>query len=575
MGFASGRTTLVLLLLLLQVNEFCAFGIFPHAAFTPLSKSLPSKCRTLVVGKTVRPSALSLASTEDPKEADQEEEQLTLVVGANGDVSLYDQAVADLQACAQCTSWDPKAVERGEAIIDSMTDDENFVILPVEALNGLLEVHAYSGRGAPAVLRVEELWNRMLQGETAPPPNEESVAIVMEAFIQAQEWQKLDDFWNSLVFDNKMEQPLTTNLYNKRLRSLGRQGKPLEAEQIFRCMLMEPIDEEIFPNGKTWVHMLRGYASQVGRTHAVLERDDPFYLDDDTLLARIQEFMRDMARGSKKRPDWVPTTDAYNCLLRAISRHSSLPTRSTSAESVLFGMMEEYRKDKAFMRPNADSFYHTLQALRGDKHAKVLSVWELQTALWNQVRQSGNVTAAHALVPSVRNLNAALAALARTSDTHKASRAQEMLQSMESIRRDYQPAPGLPPVALEPNTGTYKQIVSACAFPTGKLSPRDKKEALEIALDVRQTFATQDQLAVDSTVYKLLIQAVGNLVESGDRKDTLVSEIFTECCERGLVNPSVVRALERAASKGLVLQTLGGFAEDILGLPSDWTANAL
>ena len=75
---------------------------------------------------------------------------------------------------------------------------------------------------------------------------------------------------------------------------------------------------------------------------------------------------------------------------------------------------------------------------------------------------------------------------------NKAYKAQQLMQQLETIRVECEASNNaidsavvsLPP--MQPNLGTYKNVLSACAF-TSHASPRDRRQALEIALTTKHT----------------------------------------------------------------------------------------
>ena len=98
-------------------------------------------------------------------------------------------------------------------------------------------------------------------------PNDVTQGLVLEAYARVHDWKGAEDYWKT-----QQEQPQftwTPHLLQRRLRLLGMQGKATQAEQLLKdsdTSLLTP---------KAWVHVLRAYASTMGRK----QRKD--YQDDD------------------------------------------------------------------------------------------------------------------------------------------------------------------------------------------------------------------------------------------------------------------------------------------------------
>ena len=428
-----------------------------------------------------------------------------------------------------------------------------------------------------------------------------SPEAMMDHFIQARDWSGLEDYWQETTM-SETKDCMTTALLNQRLRALGMQGKAAKAEALLRSCLDNENNHNIsLVDQKSWVHVLRAHASLVGgknnkNKHDNLDDDDD---DDNSRLQRIQDLVKEMARSSHTHPAWTPSIQAYNAVLQAIAQHSHLPQRGQQAERILFGLLDKYNNnnnnqqhgDAPIVIPNADSFFWVYQASKGAHYPKVETLWHLQVSLWR--RQAGQQQSSAALIiPSVRNLNAALAALARSHISNKAAKAQQLVQQLQDIRLEATAAVQqhdnanddnnhslLQLPAMEPNIGTYKNLMYAAAFTShAHTTPRERKQALEMALDIHTKVLQKipDLPARDETLlYRLALQAVGHLMDNNSmHRDDQAVQLFTAACDKGVVDNTVVTAFERAASDTVVLKILGGFAEDLIQLPAAWTAAA-
>ena len=503
--------------------------------------------------------------------------------------------LTQLESLAHVTATEETAVATADALMMAHEQDK---MLDAAVGNAWLEVHVYSCSVAVAnddkLTRIHAIVDRIAA------PTDVSYGLVLEAYLRAKDWTGAERYWESLGVSQGDSNTMTTLLFHKRLRMFGLQGKPDQAEAYLRQQLLQPQPSSVVVDHKAWVHVLRAYASAVGRQPKVKKsrrrsspRDNSNHDEeeeeesaDDAYLAKIHALLEEMTQHGVK-----PTTDAYNALLRAMAHHSNLTDKSQKAESVLFGLLDQCKTDPT-VRPNADSFYYTLVASRGQPYPKAESLWQLQRALWRQT--GGDVT----LAPAVRNLNAASAALAVSRLPNKAAKAQQWTTELQALAEELEVTTDILVSSsnnnankMTPNLDSYKNILSAAAHTSRHAPLRERRQALEIALALRHELLVQQPSSSSSsstqqqppslsardtaTIYKLLLQAVGHLLDTPAKRDALATELFVACCTAGVTTPAVVTALQRAASETAVLRILGGFAEDLLQLPAAWTVHVV
>eukprot|EP00977_Amphora_coffeiformis_P008265 scaffold1868_cov178-Amphora_coffeaeformis.AAC.5 len=551
-----------------------------------------TRCGTTTTTTTTTTSSSSSSSSTSSSDSGED-----LV----GDPTLAQQ----LESLAKTTAHDDTAVATARALLEDYHQDEvdhtgmPFGLLDTAVGNAWLQVNVYAANNIDATTNLEHIHsiaNRISE------PTDETYGLVLEAHARAKDWTGAEQYWDSLHMNDSN---MTTLLLHKRLRMLGGQGKATDAEALLREYV------ESTPSlvtQKAWVDVLRAYASLVGRRRRRQDKrrpSDPRHSSrideednnnkhnqkdvDDKYVAKIQSLMKEMT--SKDEP---PTTDAFNALLRALAQHSKLADKAQKAESVLFGLLEQSKTDRT-LRPNADSFYYTLQASRGTPYPKVESLWQLQTALWRQTTGMKGEDAAP-LIPTVRNLNAATAALAVSRLPNKAAKAQQWTTEWQALAQEVEQGSTSTTTTttthfkkMTLNVDSYKNILSAAAHTSRHAPLRERRQAWEIAMGLHKDLLLQPSTSLSlpssssssvfisprdaSTMYKYLLQAVGHLLDTPTKRDALATELFEACCEAGVTTPAVVTAFERAcASETTVLRILGGFAEDLLQLPVAWTS---
>ena len=119
----------------------------------------------------------------------------------------------------------------------------------------------------------------------------------------------------------------------------------------------------------------------------------------------------------------------------------------------------------------------------------------------------------------------------------------------------------------------YYTLLSACAFTEG--SPEDKLEAFQIAVDALKELRESHHQEPDSSCFGMFLKACANLMPENKKRDAVVENVFKKCCSEGLVNDFVLGEFERASSEALQLQLVGGFLEDEVRVPEEWSKNVV
>jgi pentatricopeptide repeat protein len=627
-----------------------------HLSATAKTSSSSSSSST----QQQQPEATAVAA-EDLIEFD-EDEFLSARGSNNGILPSYQDYLARMQQLARSTSTDPTAVQQAQDVFDEMLQaflvTEDSGLWPnTDIYNLLMETHAYSSHPDGAE-KVNEILTRMEESSAStaasgdvsinsnsltPRPNLESYAKLMEAWSRrGGERYQMDNV--KAVVDRIAISSSSTNLkpdtyiYNKLIRAYGVAGQPDEARRVLDDVLLkgylEKDDTSLRPNAKTWTHVLRAYAAAAAAAAASAgnrKRGTEQQQQYEYYLETIQDLMRQMAQYVRRNDevDWKPGVDAYNALLKCLSLYSTARNTSSSsssfsrqkqqeqreeealsqplslssskeAESVLYGMIEQYREtanDEA-IKPNDESFFHVLQAYRGETDAgvaiKVEKLLELQRALvttttTTTTTQSNNASSSGRRQggPSLRTCNAAIAAMSRTRDPQKAMRAQRLVQRMI---KENSAASGAASDAgasgdddddrasCKPNFTTYRNLLNTCAYSGSEAthtSPEDRLQTFQIAVEtlneIRRQYPHQEnkrlqqkpqqqqqqrQQMMDSSIYSLFLRACSNLMPSNRKRDAVIESVFSKCCKDGLVNDAVLREFEKTASEELQVRWL-------------------
>lgn len=571
-----------------------------------------------LVSLSVSASSRSTQQQQPQEEAEEEDIEFDEdeFLKDTGKLNLsYDNYLARMQHFAQTTSTDPTAVPQAHALFDEMLQaylvTQDAGLWPnTDIYNLLMETHAYSS-DPDGANKVDEILSRMEEDKSVtnstPQPNLESYAKLMEAWARRREIQKVEAVVGDRLTKNNSDdlQP-DTYIYNKLIRSYGMVGQADQARRVLDDILLhgylEKNDDEesssllLRPNAKTWTHVLRAYAAAAGnaqRKRARQRQQKQQVDEEDHYLETIQDLMRQMAQYARRNDeeDWKPGVDAYNALLQCLSfytqsRQQQLRTSSSSsssssevvvsaskeAESVLYGMIEQYRENgDESMKPTDESFFHVMNAYRGESNAgvaiKVEKLLELQRALAS-TSSSGSEAGGGRLEPSTRTCNAAIAAMSRTRDPQKAVRAQRLVQRMQNNDGDNDNSSSNKQYACKPNLTTYRNLLNTCAYSGAEAntSPEERLAAFQIAVETlnqirqqyphdevqqnRQKSQPQPQ-QLDSGIYSLFLRACANLMPSNRKRDAVVESVFSKCCKDGLVNDAILRDFERTASEEL------------------------
>jgi pentatricopeptide repeat protein len=422
----------------------------------------------------------------------------------------------DLQHLARTTSKDPTAAAKATKLFDHMFEayimTEDAALWPNTTIyNLMLEVHAYS-RDPDGATEADRILQRMEDPETA-----------------------------SVARPN-------LETYAKVMEAWAKRRQPAQVEQVLERMQTnsQSSDDDLQVDTVIYNRMIRafGMAGDADRAASILDKmlesvdeDEASILKPDyktfvytarafatpkykdTGVEKIKSLMEKMTTGEE---DWEPRTEMYNALLRALSYRKG---GAREGEQVLYEMIEKSSQGQEEMRPNAESFYNVIQAY-----------------------------------------NAAMAAMSRARDPKKAVRSKQL---MDRMKEQYKSGDD----SFAPTLFSYQSLLNSCAFTTGE--PEDKLAAFQIAVDALKELRESDYLEPDSSAYGLFLRACANLMPPSRKRDAVIENVFLKCCKDGFLSQNVLEEFENGASEELQLKVIGGFLEDGVQPPEEWSRNVV
>jgi Pentatricopeptide repeat domain len=273
--------------------------------------------------------------------------------------------------------------------------------------------------------------------------------------------------------------------------------------------------------------------------------------------------MRDM-HNPRKGYATAPDAFSYNTVLAAWS-HSDDMRAGRETERILKEMQEAYKANPHIApAPNTVSFNSVLHAW--SRSATEGAVKRAQAVLEFMIKSSRD-----SIAPDVVSFTSVLNALAKSKEPEKAAKCRkllfQMLQLYDTTKRP----------SLKPSQVPFNAVLNACAFSASDTTPKEQKDALQIAIS---TFYELTKRARPDTVsYGNLMKCFHNLMPPGARRNEMALQLFDNCTKAGLVGDLVwtevrqtvqSRVLQRALeSKGLQASPSNAQVKD---LPPSWTS---
>ena len=525
------------------------------------NKPLISQCRNTHLG--VAFSSTSIDNAIDGEEEDDDSdkhasEEFILDDFEGGDdaadlntlLQKKEQRMNDLRRCAKTTSRDPTAVGRAQEIFDEMfetyvTTEEASMWPAVDVYNLLIETHAYA-RTEDGGEEAERLLARMEDeaNDFVARPNLETYKTVMDAWAMRKSPERSQGVVDRLQhrYEETGDESIkpTVDIMNKLIKSYGMAGEPEQAESIFRDLLHadeNDDDDEMRANYKSWIQIMKCYAS--------------FPEGEEKVLDLFQEMQKAERMGET---EYRPRTEAYNAKMKALSHHAG---GVEEVEAMLFEMITKFREGEEDYRPNAESFRNVMTALRrlrAPNGAKIEHLLQIQDGLYGTY---GN----NDLKLDGRQYHVAMSVIARSRDSKKAIRVRRIVDKLKDSTDD----------DVQLSERAFFLLLSASAHTNG--TPEENFEAFQIAVDSLKDLREFLGHEPDSSCFGMFLRACANLMPESQKRDGVVRSVFKKCCSEGYVNAFVLMEFERASTEALELELLGGFLEDDVRIPDEWSRN--
>jgi hypothetical protein len=178
------------------------------------------------------------------------------------------------------------------------------------------------------------------------------------------------------------------------------------------------------------------------------------------------------------------------------------------------------------------------------------------------------------LQPTIVHWNQVLCAWANSNDNERSVQAAQLLQSLHAQHLT--------------DASSFSHTLRACVSVANQGQGRDAKFSTlagKVAIRVWGVLQEQDEtsphaIRIDSYLYVHFLRAVQNIP---DQTEAIFERTFQECCQRGKVNPHVLRELQAVASPQLQSKLLGmklskNSSQDplklIRKLPQEWIEHA-
>ena len=531
-----------------------------------------------------------------------------------------DEIISKLQRLSEISSQKgSNAVPQSEDLFNELYElyitTENSIFWPnVDVYNLLLEIHAYSNHpnGGDEATRILKRMEDPTNEANVARPNVRTYLNVLDAWAMRRNPQRAEEIIDDLTARYKNEggssstedelvstttegvvKP-TVDMYNKLMKAYGMAGDIEAVEKLFKKLRKEDDSSDLKANYKTFVQAMKAYANC------------------DNAPERVQELIDEMKVLYQKtgNEEYKPKTEVYNTLIRALGNGND--ATMLLGEDLLYEMIQEYQQNQnEDMRPNANTFRVAMQNYKttgnfqrkGTKRkvgksgdgAKMEHLLQLQDALYRKTRHED-------LKPDLRLLNTALSVIARSEDPKKATRARRLVEKYMILNKEgdsnnddaSSSAAAVAAGKITPSKMTYLCLLNSCAS-TSKVtsvSPEDKLAAFQIAVQTfneirsstgggRSDDDDNDDIVVDdfpsltSSHIAMFLRSCASLLPPSKKRDVVVEKVFSQCCKEGLLNEFVLIELKGAASQELQLKMFGGFLEDGIKLPDEWSRNTV
>lgn len=247
-----------------------------------------------------------------------------------------------------------------------------------------------------------------------------------------------------------------------------------------------------------------------------------------SLLNRMQDLH------ATKKYDTAPDTVTFNSVLSAWS-HSGHIHAAQQAERILQQMQHlAAEAPEVAPKPNTVSYNSVLHAYSKSPQPEAA---QRARAVLDYMIRSENPD----IFPDVYSFTSVLNAIAKSKDPEKAGQAQDLLETMLTTQKK-----------LKPSVVPYNAVLNAAAFSAQNTSSDQQKAALQIAVSTFTKLRQHPRLKPDTISYGNLLKCCANLVPQGKTRNEMALQIFTKCCEDGMVGDLAWNEVRRAVPPRLL-----------------------
>ena len=235
-----------------------------------------------------------------------------------------------------------------------------------------------------------------------------------------------------------------------------------------------------------------------------------------------------------------PARIVFNQLINAWSK-SPEENAAEHAEQVFQQMQSQSHQDPEdddIVRPDEISLCGVLKAWANNAaNGGALRAQQIMEYTTNEL-----TTQDRGFDHTIVSWNVLIKAWGRSREHDSVQRAEKILSDLEenySSRRS----------KVRPDLTTYSSVINCCAYYSGPSKAKDA--AFQVAWRTFNKLKQANDLVANNIVYGTLFKAIGKLCRPDTTKDTIIRDVFGECCSAGQVCSFVLNQLRNASRKKL------------------------
>jgi pentatricopeptide repeat protein len=281
------------------------------------------------------------------------------------------------------------------------------------------------------------------------------------------------------------------------------------------------------------------------------------HLTNQQLLQRLEsEFI-----ASGYDPRFLPNNVVYLAVVRAIVSTQQASV-GNQAEELLQRMLEKAAIGQA--QPPFCRFYNDVIFARADYAGPHCG--EKAEAILELMKESCFREGTLEAKPTAYTYHGVIRAWSRGTDPDKAAHAERLLAEMHDLFHKQGD------IGAMPDRNVYAAVLQACVHTPSVADANQRGNALRIGLQTLVDMREHLQ-APTSFMYNLMLNIVHRNVEDPSERSRIALVVFQECCEEGLVDVGVERALQQCAPHLHRRIPKDPKAKHQAAVPPEWTRN--